>query len=282
MEIGGQIVVSVTTKLAERILGPSVDLFGKALENWTARGIRNIERILRKAEFNLGDKAKDPGSVPPRILGEVLAQGAVCEDDLSAEYLGGILASSRTPDGKDDRAASFLAITAQLSSFQLRLHYVCYSSWHKRYSINWFRDIQADVIDRMISALTYEYLASNLEIDLSAEHRRPAILFNHAIRGLDRLDLIENFVDGSGLDLNNFAKMNDLEIPPETEFLVRPTTLGGELYLWGTGNGTYVEEISLAKDLPGTNVLDVKGDIVYISLPKDRAIHGAPKFLPKT
>jgi len=53
--------------------------------------------------------------------------GSYCEDELSAEYFGGILASSRSVDSKDDRGVPLIDILKSLSTHQIRTHYIFYS-----------------------------------------------------------------------------------------------------------------------------------------------------------
>jgi hypothetical protein len=46
---------------------------------------------------------------------------------VSTEYFGGVLASSRTEVGRDDRGAAFVALIGRLSSYQIRSHYFFYT-----------------------------------------------------------------------------------------------------------------------------------------------------------
>ncbi len=66
-----------------------------------------------------------------RVMRDVLWNGAFSEDEVCAEYFGGILASSRSKDGKDDDAIQFVDVIKSLSAKQLRLHYVIYNSLNK-------------------------------------------------------------------------------------------------------------------------------------------------------
>jgi hypothetical protein len=49
-----------------------------------------------------------------------------------AEYLGGVFAGARSPDGKDDRAVSWIKIIASLSALEVRAHYLLYREWAAR------------------------------------------------------------------------------------------------------------------------------------------------------
>src|SRR5205823_3226803 len=56
-----------------------------------------------------------------------LEEGSYWDDELGAEYLGGVLASSRTEAPRDDRSASLIALVSRLSTYALRVHYLMYA-----------------------------------------------------------------------------------------------------------------------------------------------------------
>ena len=64
--------------------------------------------------------------VPPRVLKGIVNEGAFCEDSIAAEYLGGVLASSRGTGSRDDRGVVMNALIGRLSVYQLRTHYILY------------------------------------------------------------------------------------------------------------------------------------------------------------
>jgi hypothetical protein len=114
----------VSKDLILKILGPTAEYIGEGVQAWTARRVINVQRVLMKAGERLGSRLDEPGSVPPRVLKAVLEEAQVAEDELMAEYLGGVLASSRSEVGRDDRAAA--ATIGRLSTYALRAHYVFY------------------------------------------------------------------------------------------------------------------------------------------------------------
>lgn len=110
-----------------KIVGPTADYVGGGVKNLVERQVQNVERVFEKAAERLGKEGLDrPGGVPPRVLKEVMEGAAFCEDELGAEYFGGILASSKSDNPRDDRAASLAALVSRLSSYQLRCHYLMY------------------------------------------------------------------------------------------------------------------------------------------------------------
>ena len=123
-------------KLVEKLLGPTADYVGTGLKNWAEKRVTNASRIFEKAAEKLGSRIDEPGAVPPRVLKEILDEGLYCDDELTAEYFGGVLASSRSSISRDDRAASYLKLTSSLHlSDKIPLHLV----HHMEDNVYWFR-----------------------------------------------------------------------------------------------------------------------------------------------
>ena len=99
-------------------MGPTLDYFGKEIESFAKKRAENIGRIFQKAIKKLGSKIDEPGQVHPKMLKVLILDGSFCDDDLTAEYYGGILASSRIGISRDDRGASFLEQVSHLSFYQ--------------------------------------------------------------------------------------------------------------------------------------------------------------------
>jgi hypothetical protein len=117
----------VASNLLIRLLGPAADEYGDQLRQAVAnQRASRAARILLKAESKSHGRA---GSVPPRVAYRVLEDGTLSDDELMAEYLSGVLAGSRTPGGRDDRAVTWSSLVARMSSIQLRAHYVLYREW---------------------------------------------------------------------------------------------------------------------------------------------------------
>ena len=111
----------------KKALGPVLSEIGEDIKRLYAVG-RNklLSAAIRKIE-NIED-GKTPNL---RVTRDVLWNGAFSEDEVCAEYFGGILASSRTDDGKDDSSIQFVDVIKSLSAKQLRLHYVIYDALNK-------------------------------------------------------------------------------------------------------------------------------------------------------
>jgi hypothetical protein len=81
-----------------------------------SRAVKNTGRVFEKAAKKLGEKIYDPGVVPPKGLKGVLENAPFCDDELGAEYFGGVLASSRSGVERDDRGAALLSLVGRLAS----------------------------------------------------------------------------------------------------------------------------------------------------------------------
>lgn len=117
-----------------RLLGPTLDAIGQDIaDRYSESRQRNFVRIARNAEAKAGDALDQPGSVNPRIAEVILEDGSWCDGPVMAEYFGGILANSRSPDGGDDRGLSWAGLVSRLCTSDIHLHYLFYDAFHVLY-----------------------------------------------------------------------------------------------------------------------------------------------------
>lgn len=108
--------------VGKKLLGKTMDVVSEDIANIYASGRdKIIESAARKVK-NIDDNAR----ANLRVSRDVFWNGAYTDEAICAEYFGGILASSRSADGKDDRGIYYADIIKSLSSQQLHLHYVVY------------------------------------------------------------------------------------------------------------------------------------------------------------
>ena len=112
---------------AKKVLGPTLDLIGEDLATLYAKG-RN--RLIAAAQRKISNP-EDGKTANLRVARDVLWNGAFSEDEICVEYFGGLLAASRTKDGKDDSLIPLVDVVKSLSSDQLRLHYYMYHGLNK-------------------------------------------------------------------------------------------------------------------------------------------------------
>lgn len=118
----------------EKLLGPTADYLGEGLRDFTMKRAEAVGKIFRSAQAKLGDKTDTPGEVPPKVLKVVINEGSYASDPLEVEYFGGILASARTENGRDDRTARLAKAVDALSTYQLRTHYLLYRTIRKLFA----------------------------------------------------------------------------------------------------------------------------------------------------
>jgi len=221
-------------KIVEKMLGPTAEYIGDGLRNWTERRVNNIANIFTKAKEKLGDRIEEPGAVPPRVLREVLNEGSFCDDPLTAEYFGGVLASSRSQVSRDDRGAFWLSIVARLSAYQIRSHFLVYRAIYDRFA---GQDFQFNFDDRSKLSVFIPFSSYIRSMEFNQDERSQfQTLLDHSFFGLYKENLIETFIYGNGENLKKRLRKN-FNLPEEGGIWVTPSVLGVELFLWVHGQG---------------------------------------------
>lgn len=227
--IGGYVV---TREVVSKIVGPTAEYLGEELKGWTERRIHNVGRIFQKTEQKLGDRIEQPGSVHPKVLKEILDDGSFADDDLAAEYFGGVLASSRTGVPRDDRGAAFAKDVASLSTYQLRMHYhlhVGFRSVLKGRDLHSQRERTWRHLEMFIPLTTYLDFMEFSEVELGIVPQ----LLTHSMVGLENQGLIAaEWRTG----LVEHLRRSWPQVP-DSGILVTPSSRGVELFLWAHGLG---------------------------------------------
>ncbi|CAO3858370.1 hypothetical protein [Achromobacter mucicolens] len=217
----------------EKLLGPTAEYLGLGLRDLAQKRIQNIGRILKNAQDKLGTKVEVPGEVPPRVLKAVLDEGSFCDDELAAEYFGGVLASSRTDHGRDDRGARIAKMLDGLSTYQIRTHYLIYSTVK-----GLFRDsglsVNMEGRPKMQIFLPINGYAQAMEFS-EPEAQQFSQIVTHVFFGLHAENLIEGaWQMGSKESLKKIFPKVD-----EDGIVCQPSALGTELFLWAFGKAEY-------------------------------------------
>jgi hypothetical protein len=111
----------------QKVFGPALTEIGEDLKKLYAKG---RDKLVAAAYRKIKDP-EDGKQANLRVTRDVLWNGAFTEDEVCAEYFGGILASSRSADGKDDGVIQFVDVIKSMSAKQLRLHYTIYNCLNK-------------------------------------------------------------------------------------------------------------------------------------------------------
>lgn len=177
-----------------RLFGPTADIMGSQMAEAYKKKL--IKRVINKAD----KKAKTDriGSIPPRVVQEVFEKAQWSENQFVAEYLSGVLASSRSDDGTNDNGMSWTAIVGRLPSDQLALHWLIYSSTQKRAHGESCEDIWGLLREQQVWDITKIFCALGWELSEESVMGR----FYEALYGLRREGLVTDLSHGQGDYLN--------------------------------------------------------------------------------
>jgi hypothetical protein len=241
MEIGSALAIlasaSVTKPMLERLLGPTFDYLGDGLRDLTEKRARNIGNIVMKA-IQKTEELGAEGEVPPRVIKNVFDDGSFSDDQIVAEYLGGVLASSKSPGGRDDRGVALSDLVNRLSAYTLRTHYILYLAARKT---------TPPIATRWKAAGRELNIGNSSEVRMAAtfvsfEAYNKAMAFEpfedsmgatmHAYYTLLKEQLI---TDWSAGDVEHLKTEYNNVTEPGIVFL--PSVPGIELFLWAHGKG---------------------------------------------
>ena len=260
--IGPEAVAAyLAVDMLRRILGPSADRFGEYLEGVVEHRKNTIAKILSNAEKKAGPRLDSPGQVPLKVLKEVLNEGSYAEGDLAVEYIGGVLASSRTEMGRDDRGARLLKIVDSLSSYQLRTHYLVYSTIAHKLSNSEHTFSLPENRRKMRMFIPYEEYCAHMAFE-EDEWGKIGVLLSHIWHGLSADELIaNNALWGQKEYLCNKTKKSI----PSDGIVCQPSVSGAELFLWAFGHGdkplNYVFSGEIKTQIPNTSKM-ISGAVV--------------------
>jgi len=228
MDLGTGLAIFGVTKALKKVLEPSAEVIGQELKGATQWGIDNIKKIGKN--FNKKVKQKSltgEEQLNPRVLKIVLQEGAKSDNELMAEYFGGVLASSLSEVSRDDRGASFAALVGRLTTYQIRAHYIFYNA------VKTLFDGRSDI------SLINSRNKNRLEVFLPNDSFRVAMAFSEkenvsvilpsVMSGLARENLIERNFEVTGGEKTAFCGGKGI--------VFCPTDLGTELFLWVHGKG---------------------------------------------
>jgi hypothetical protein len=230
-----------SAKIVEKLLGPTADYLGTGLKQWTEKSFENMGRIFKSAQRRLGDKINQPGAIPPRVLKGILQEGPFCDDPLSADYFGGVLASSRSSVSRDDRGSRFVSILSNLSSYQVRSHYIFYSLFRKLYGDSGLQLTTQPDRHKLQMFVPCDAFNSAMDFGQGEDF---SVLLSHSLVGLIGEDLLgERYAYGP----TDILKKHGFQNPEDEEegILVEPSILGIELFLWAHGLGNEIPGLFL-------------------------------------
>ncbi|MDO6505358.1 hypothetical protein Q4506_01570 [Colwellia sp. 4_MG-2023] len=215
----------------QKLLGPTADYLGGGLKDFTEKRFENIGKIFKKADDKLGDDRDKPGSVPPKVLKTIINDGSYNDNDVAVEYFGGVLASARTELGRDDRGARIAKMVDELSTYQLRTHFLIYSTVKELFKNKGYKFGMEDR-SKMEIFLPFPFYAQAMGYN-QEEYDKAEVLLRHTFFGLQNDGLIDNDFQYGGKDhMSKIVKSAQYD-----GIMCQPSALGAELFLWAFGQG---------------------------------------------
>jgi hypothetical protein len=229
--------------LIDKLLGPTAEYLGGGTQHLVQRSAENIAKVIDIAIHKAGRRLDDEGQVSPKILKAVVDNAAYNEDQLTAEYYGGVLASSRTSINRDDRGALITRLIGSLSTYQLRAHYIFYSIFFrlmKGSTKNLGINIERNTV-RIYIPMTSFYLAMDM-----SEKENFTMILGHIMTGLSGQNLIDApYASGNAETLKRLHP----ELTNGTQGIIfQPHLPGIELFLWAQGRGDLLAHNVLTTD----------------------------------
>ncbi|MGI8963847.1 MAG: hypothetical protein ACR2GI_05025, partial [Thermomicrobiales bacterium] len=226
---GGTTVVNniLSKENMTKLLGPMFKAYGDDLglrsEQNIQRRRENAARVVIKAQEKLGDRINEPGSVHPKVWKEVFDDGSYAEDELAADYFGGVLASSRTGVARDDRGAAFAKMVGRLSVYQLRSHFITYNLIKGQFNGYELSPSLPDGREKMTIFIPFPGFINAMELDDDEPYNA---IFSHVLFGLNR----ESLIGDSSQYGTQKSLQEDWQDAPNAGVLFTPSALGVELF----------------------------------------------------
>lgn len=223
---GGAIAAYLAKDGLQKLLGPTADYFGGRLKDAAERADKNIESVLTKAYVKAADSIEENRTVSPRIAKQVIEEARFCEDELSAEYFGGILASSRAKVSRDDRGLHYISILKQLSTYEIRAHFIFYSVMRLCYKTDEHEisNLNKSSLDRLSILISYPSFSQAMGYVDEEDSR---LLTLYCIESLKKHGLV-----GHGTRTKMPRANADKE---KSTVRFTPSVLGMILFLWAHG-----------------------------------------------
>ena len=217
------------------LFGPASEELGKHWqERVSAMRRKNTEQIVQNAYTKLGDKFESPGTVPLRVVKEVINEGSYNDNPIAIDYYGGVLASSRTESGQDDRGAIIAKSIERLSIYEIRMHYLIYATIHQLFRGSEKSLLLPEHRNNMrifINFTAYDNAMGFDTADIEIKRKRDSIL-SASLFGLHKGGFLEDAGFGS---TETLRKIYGHSYPPG--IVIKPSFHGAELFLYAFGMG---------------------------------------------
>lgn len=219
------------SELLVRLCGPAADYYGQQFLNWAERRSRKLEQISEIAIEKAGKKIDEPGSIPPRVLKEVVEEGTFTTEQIAAEYYGGVLASSRSGVSRDDRGTVYAKLISQMTSYQLRFHCFSYIMIKRLFDGTDVPMTDASKHQDLVLWLSFEDFYTAMDIQPDEDFQ---VVFQDSILGCIRLKLLGELTRASPDEVQMKEWWPEA---PGAGIGIQPNSTGASLFMWAMGEG---------------------------------------------
>jgi len=223
--VGAGLAILGSKDVLNKLLGPTADYIGEEAKNLISKCNINLENVFLRAKEKLDETIEKPGVVNPRVLKPLMDEARFCEDKITTEYFAGILASSRTKNIEDDAGVQYIATIRDLSSWQLKIHYIFYQALKRESN---FRNLSLNMLDVRRGLSLYIPMKGLCESMGFAEVLDAQNVLAPSIHGLRRLGLIGEYYRFGEKEL----LQKDYPTASEDGLILEPTAFGAELLAW--------------------------------------------------
>jgi hypothetical protein len=268
MDIGTGIALLGGAKILEKVLGPTAEYLGTGIQTFAEKRVDNIASIFQRSAQRLEGTTENEGKpADPLMLRSILDYGSYVHDELVQEYLAGLLISSRSDANRDNRSAIWARTVEQMSTYQIRTHYLFFSIIRKIYlGTNANIGLQA-IREKHQTYLSLPMYAENVLDGTEDELTSIVGIVQDTVHGLERLGLIgKNFAFGTIQSVNEYSHSVKAELPG---IVMQPSVFGAQLFLGISGIKEGANEI-LSRDAKIPELVEIKYlDGHFFSMPYD-------------
>ncbi|MGO4104247.1 hypothetical protein AB4Y63_09880 [Leifsonia sp. YAF41] len=231
-DAAGAASAKVAATIVEDLVRPSAQVVGRhwanRVEDWVESS--NARRVLKLAARRVNSTQPSnraaEGAVAARVAAAILDGAVFAENEIAAEYLSGVLASSRSED-RNDRGQPWAALVSRLSSDQIRLHFIIYRLLRKL--------LLGKDMNIMVLSYSWIYIPFRELNEAMCWPEGDDTGFTQAFYGLHREGLVApaDFWFGPPEMIYEVTGTS----VPEPGLVVTPSRAGLGLFLWGLGHG---------------------------------------------
>lgn len=226
-------------------------------KEFDSKRVETVANIIHKADEKFIQHTCKTKNIPPKLARSLIQQASFASDKVAIDYFAGILASSFSSSGTDDRGVVMAELVDKLSVYQLRAHYLIYSTIRERFK-KAHDNFSFDSCEKMELFFPIYFYAKAMKIN-KEERQQIHALTQHTFQGLAENNLIEpNFHFGYPNYKHQVWKGFNFD-----GITCQPTAIGASFFLWAFGAGKKnIEYLFHKKFCPKIKGIPVKMELI--------------------